>query len=120
MTEHFISTPALLDTCHHCGRPILTAHSEGLLARADPTPITPADELAALIAGRRTYDIHPMGLPRKPYLVHRSQFRIRAPRKWAVVAEHQCPPGPHFPPPRKPAVHLEIPTGPPTPETPPY
>ncbi|WP_433415060.1 hypothetical protein ACQP1V_36330 [Microtetraspora malaysiensis] len=111
MVEHFISTPADLIACHRCGQPTLTGWSEGLLARADVTPLDQVAELVALVEGRMTYDFQPIGLPRRPYLIHRHAWRIQATRKWQVVADHRCPPGLHFPPPRKPAMELVIPIG---------
>lgn len=121
MAEHLISTPALLDACHRCGHPLLTAHAEGTPVRADVEPLDLRAELAVLLDGRATYDVQPHGIPRKPYLFHRHQFRIKGRRNWAVVAEHKCPPGPHFPPPkRKPPTELVIPFGPPIPDQPPF
>ncbi|MEV7011566.1 hypothetical protein [Streptosporangium sp. NPDC051022] len=113
-----ISTPAVLDTCPRCGTPTLVGHSEGLLIRATAGPLDPRGELDALTAGQMTYDVQPLGLPRKPYLIHRNAWRIHADRKYAVVATHKCPPGaraPHF---RPDPVPLFIPYGEPIPDQP--
>lgn len=111
MAEHMISTPIVMTTCRRCGRPILAAHSEGIPARADLDPLDRYGELIALLDGRATYDLQPFGLPRRPYLIHRYDWRIQAAPCWPIVADHKCPPGPHFPSPRKPPIDLVIPIG---------
>lgn len=115
-----ISSPAVLDTCRRCGNLILKGHSEGLMVRADPAPLDRRQEYDAILAGRATYDVHPHGLPRKPFLWHRHQYRIRGARDWNVVADHRCPPGPHFPPPPAPPTPLFIPFPYSTPDQPPF
>lgn len=116
-----ISSPAMLDACRRCGSLILRGQSEGMTARADPTPLDRRQELAAILAGLATYDVRPLGLPRQPFLGYRCSFRIlSANQGWKVVAEHRCPPGPHTPqPPTKP-IHLTIPCGEPIPDNPPF
>lgn len=116
----FMTTPAVLDTCHRCGRPLLVGHSEGLHTRATATPIDPLGEVEALGAGLFTYDVQLEGLPRRPHLIYRCQFRICAPRKWNVVAAHRCPPGPHFPVRPGPPIELSVPYGVPDPDQPPF
>lgn len=116
-----ISTPAMLTNCRRCGALILTGHSEGLFARADVTPLDRHQELDAILAGRTTYDLHPLGLPRRPYLFHRHQFRILSKQQdWKVVAQHKCPPGQHFPVIPGPPQELVIPYGKPIPANPPF
>ncbi|GHH67546.1 hypothetical protein GCM10017673_14700 [Streptosporangium violaceochromogenes] len=115
-----ISTPAVLDTCPRCGTPLLVGYSEGLLIRATATPVDPHGELDALTAGRMTYDVQPLGLPRKPYLMHRHAWRIQAARKWNVVATHKCPPEAQAPYFRPDPVPIAIPYGSPIPENPPF
>lgn len=115
-----ISSPAAMTNCRRCGSLILSGYSEGVWVRVDTTPLTPEQELQALLAGRDTYDLHPLGLPRKPFLWHRTSFRIRGERKWQVLAQHVCPPGPHFPHPPAEPVELVIPTGYSTPDQPPF
>ncbi len=115
-----IDIPAVLDHCPRCGAQVLDATSDGLPTRADAQPLDPQAELAALMSGQLTYDVQPLGLPRRPYLHYRDAFRIQAERKWTVVATHKCPPGPHFPQPRGKPVHLIIPIGIPIPDQPPF
>ncbi|MEV4837771.1 hypothetical protein AB0K05_24835 [Nonomuraea sp. NPDC049486] len=115
-----ISSPAVLDTCRRCGNLILKAHSEGLAVRANPQPLDPRAELGAILAGQATYDLQPLGLPRKPYLWHRHHFRIAGKREWKVVADHRCPPGPHFPPPPGPPTPVFIPFAYSCPDQPPF
>lgn len=113
-----ISGPVSLDACRRCGRPILAGYSEGVFVRADPAPVDPAGELAAIQAGLATYDLQPLGLPRRPYLWQRTSFRILGKRKWQVLAQHVCPPGPHFPPPPSQPIQLVIPFGYSVPDSP--
>lgn len=116
-----ISSPAVLDACRRCGSLILRGQAEGATARANPTPLDRRQELTAILAGLATYDVQPLGLPRQPYLRYRNTFRILSTNQgWKVVADHACPPGPHFPqPPTKP-IHLTIPYGSPVPDQPPF
>ena len=55
--------------------------------------LTAAAEITARLAGRDIYDVHVYGLPRRLYLEYRDITRVRAGRKNAVVASHECPPG---------------------------
>ncbi|TYB50250.1 hypothetical protein FXF51_56845 [Nonomuraea sp. PA05] len=104
-----ISSPVSLAMCRRCGQPILSGDSEGVWVRADPTPIDPRQELDAILAGLATYDLHPHGLPRRPYLWRRNSFRIRGERKWQVLQQHRCPPGRHIVPPPSQPTELYIP-----------
>lgn len=115
-----IDIPAVLDRCPRCGTQILDATSDGVRVRADAHPLDPQEELAAILNGRLTFDVQPLGLPRRPFLHHRCSFRIAAGRKWSVVATHRCPPGPHFPQARQKPIALVIPSGPPVPDQPPF
>ncbi|MFE3449643.1 hypothetical protein ACFXJ8_11975 [Nonomuraea sp. NPDC059194] len=116
-----ISSPAVLDSCPRCGGLILVAHTDGIPARADAAPLDPHQELAAILDGRFTYDVQPLGLPRKPYLMYRHSFRIaRSTREWKVVATHKCPPGPHRPTIRQPPTTLVIPYASASPDIPPF
>lgn len=88
--EHFICTKASPGTCPRCRRPILTATAEGLPARVDATPLDPAGELAALLAGLHTYTHTRWG-----ELVYRDASRIRGRYlQGPTHAEHRCPPQP--------------------------
>ncbi|MFB4276058.1 hypothetical protein ACBJ59_12240 [Nonomuraea sp. MTCD27] len=115
-----LSTPVSMTNCRRCGALILSGYSEGCWVRVDPAPLDLRQELDAILAGRMTYDVQPLGLPRKPFVWHRTVFRIRGERKWKVVQEHRCPPGPHFPPPPAQPVELVIPFNVSTPDTPPF
>ncbi len=96
MSGHLISTAAALVGCRRCARTVLEGYDGGQLIRADPAPLAPEDELLALLGGRHTYDLHLMGLPRRPYLIWRCTFRLRAPRRHQVVATHECTPTQHL------------------------
>jgi hypothetical protein len=81
-----ISTKVKTITCR-CGSEIIYAVADGLPARVDPTPLTLANELAALLDGRWTYAL------RAGELVHRDQWVIRAGIVGTSLhAEHRCPP----------------------------
>lgn len=84
--------------CPHCGAITAEALDAPTLAfhvRLDPTNITqPTDELALLLAGRRTYTATPDTAPGR-YRLHRrdsyEQVRTaRAPHRPVVLAEHHC------------------------------
>jgi hypothetical protein len=86
-TRHLVSTPAKAETCPGCRAALLVALDEGLTARVDATPLPdrPA-EIAALLAGRRTYT-----RLRNNELVHRDADRIADPRlRGDIHAQHQC------------------------------
>jgi hypothetical protein len=85
-----IGDAACWQPCRKCGLDILVAYSGGLLVRASPDNLTVADELAARVAGRPTFDILMFGIPRRMYLEYRDIFRVRAPRRHSVVAVHRC------------------------------
>src|SRR5690606_42066306 len=55
---HFISTTATETTCPRCRARLLTAFDEGLRVTVDAEPLAkPADEIAALLAGKWTYTL---------------------------------------------------------------
>lgn len=86
MTGHLLTTPATARTCPHCKAHLLTAHDQGIPAIVDATPITPGDELTALLEGRWTYN-HIYGL-----LIHRDAARIAAGHQSEPIhAQHKCP-----------------------------
>ena len=91
--------------CPTCHQPVLTGLDQNtcaIRATVDFTPLDPAGELAALLAGRRTYtlDLQPGGNPK---LTRRTPADIRRPIKhWMkadIVPTHQCntPPLPTIP-----------------------
>lgn len=106
MTEHLITRPARADACRRCGWPVLTAISGGCPVQADIQPLAADTELAALLAGRLTYDICVSG--NRVHLERRDIFRIRAGRNHPVVATHTCK---REPPPMTGTAQPEIPPG---------
>lgn len=83
---HFASTPAELDTCHRCGMPVLTALDEGLLIRVNLLPLTLAQQIAALAAGKPTY-----GRLADGQLAYRCATRLPDPRMaQRVHTKHNC------------------------------
>lgn len=82
-------------TCNKCGRDILQGLDHdycALLAKVDPTPLTRASELEALIAGQRTYGLWTTRDGHE--LEHRHQWAIGGPfnllGREAVLADHEC------------------------------
>ena len=73
-----------------CGATVLAgldADVCALTAFTDPQPISPLGEAAAVLDGRDTYDVWGrFGVE----LDHRDATRIAGPRRWPVVAAHQC------------------------------
>ena len=84
---HFISTTATETTCPRCHARLLTAFDEGLRVTVDAEPLAkPADEIAALLAGKWTYT-----LTRNRHLVHRTPERIAAGTlAGSIHAAHKC------------------------------
>lgn len=84
---HFISTTATETTCPRCRAHLLTAFDEGLRVTVDAEPLAkPADEIAALLAGKWTYT-----LTRNRHLVHRTPERIAAGTPaGSIHATHKC------------------------------
>lgn len=82
---HLVSTTVQPATCPRCRRQILVALDEGLPARVDPAPITPAEEIAALLTGRWTYT-----RTRQGDLIHRDAGRIRGHPPGDIHIEHRC------------------------------
>lgn len=86
-----VSRRASLGRCPACRGVILTGLDDdrcGLLARVDPAPLTTVGEVAALLAGRWTYDARLVD--GRVRLDHRDQWKIRV-RPWPVLASHACP-----------------------------
>lgn len=107
---HLEDGPAFYQPCPRCGRHTLTAYCAGVKTRLDPEPLSINAEIAALILGRRTYDVLVMGLPRRMYPAWRHLSRIRAPRIHAVIATHICPPNPVRPQSLEPETEITIPS----------
>lgn len=85
MREHLITTQARAVACPRCRRVVLAGIAEGLNAIVDLTPIKPgADEMATLLANRRTYTFL------AGELVYRDPPRIRGQSRGLILAEHKC------------------------------
>jgi hypothetical protein len=87
--RHLETTTPLVHTCRRCDRPVIYGLAEGVPARCDPTPINTVGEIAAVMAGRRTYTLQRTGLVERDAL-RRSDPNLTGP----VLAEHDCPRGP--------------------------
>lgn len=105
LTGHPTGRGVKATRCPTCKTPILAGldgDTCAIRATVDFTPLDPAGELAALLAGRRTYrlDLQPGGNPK---LTRRTPADIRRPIKhWMkadIVPAHQCsaPPLPTIP-----------------------
>lgn len=87
---HFITTRPTLVDCRACGRPQLAVTVGGLDRHIDPAPLTAAGELAALLAGRATYNL---AGPLSDHLIRRTVHHIHGrDRTVPVVADHGCTP----------------------------
>lgn len=82
---HLITTTPTATTCRHCRRPILAATIGGLDRHLDLVQLTPAGELAALLAGRATFTL------RGDLLARRTVHHIRGGSPTPVLPEHACP-----------------------------
>lgn len=87
------SDRARTQQCPRCRSPVLRAlvgHVAGLDIRADPLPLDPAAELAAMLAGRLTFCLN-LRAWAPPRLLTRGHEHIAAGRcAHTVIAEHQC------------------------------
>lgn len=81
---------ALLQRCPKCTAFVLRAFVEALDIRADPTPLDPGAELAALSRGLLTLDAESTRYPPGYRLAYRNASRIAAGRRHIVLAQHQC------------------------------
>lgn len=76
-------------TCPRCGSLLLVGLDEdmcALPAAVDAEPVSPADELRALMTGRWSYDLA------GHELVRRDRWRLAGPRRRPVHLEHRCLP----------------------------
>ena len=85
-----LAETAAIQACPSCRRHTLIAAPYGIPARCDPENLTIAGELAARLANRLTFDVHVYGLPRRMHFEYRHLDRIKAQRRYPVVAEHRC------------------------------
>lgn len=86
-----LTTRARIDACPHCAAATIHALDAPVAAidtRLDPQPLTVAAELAALLSGRRTYDLIPIA--GRHEIAWRDQWRIPH-RRYPILATHQCP-----------------------------
>ena len=85
---------AKVGRCPMCGARVLTgldSDPAGIPVRADITPLRDGhEELAALLAGRATFDLRKIG--RLPRLRFRDQYQVadKPPDTTTVLAEHKC------------------------------
>jgi hypothetical protein len=83
----FITSKPKPEQCPRCGRLQLIGHDEGLRYRVEPVPLHAHAELAARLAGRRTYAVI------AGQLALRDQDRITGDRRRGrppVIATHSC------------------------------
>ncbi|GHG09994.1 hypothetical protein [Streptomyces hydrogenans] len=100
MPDHLIDTPIKLATCNRCGAYVYLAHSSGIRAAADVAVAGRDAYIAALMGGRRLFDlVEAAGRPQK--LLHRSHvspvpafdaagLQEVANGRRKVLAEHGC------------------------------
>lgn len=111
MTQHLVTQPAKTAECSRCGNTVITAITGGLTTVTDIQALSIGEEIAAILAGRVTFDLHAQG--KQVFLEWRDIIRIRAGRNYPVVALHQCGPS---------ARPMPIPAAPvsPLPDDPPF
>lgn len=87
--DHLITTAPSLIKCPRCHRPVLAATVGGIDRHVDTATLNPTGELAALLAGRSSFELH------GEVLVRRGPEKIRAGHPGApVLADHSCDPVP--------------------------
>jgi hypothetical protein len=83
-------------TCGRCHAPVLTARAGRIAALdvvADPTPLTPIEEVVTLLAGRLTWHLITEWNRQRITWRHPTDIRAGLARH-PVIADHQCPPQP--------------------------
>lgn len=111
MTGHLVTRPAALAECRRCGAATITAMVDGLLTAVDTQPLSISAEIAAIMAGKTTFNLMVTG--QRIYLEWRSVTRIRAGRDHPVVARHPCAAASSKPLPPATAAVEELPDDPP-------
>ena len=85
---HLITIRVVTKPCPTCRITIMVGIEQGLPARAELPALDQAGEIAALLAGARTYTL----TPATRILIHRDASRIRGGYlKGTIHAEHLCP-----------------------------
>lgn len=83
--RHFETSEPVALTCRGCRQPVIYGLAEGVTARADLMPLTSLQEIAAVLAGRRTFTLRRSGLIERD-AGRRSDPTLASP----VLAEHRC------------------------------
>jgi hypothetical protein len=90
---YLITTYPSLTKCAKCRRMVLAVTVNGLDRHIDPTALNEVGELAALIEGRKSYELH------SSTMVSRGKCQLGRPRREGllVMADHNCrtPPQAH-------------------------
>lgn len=90
---YLITTYPSLTKCSKCRRMVLAVTVTGLDRHIDPTALNEVGELAALIEGRKSYELH------ASTMVSRGKYQLGRPRlvNTPVMADHNCktPPQAH-------------------------
>lgn len=98
--DHLIDTPIRLATCNRCGSYVFLAHASGVRAAADVAPADRDAYIAAVMDGRRSFDLlEAAGRPQK--LLGRTQgsrapsfdpggAQIASQGRRKVLVEHGC------------------------------
>lgn len=84
--DFLITKAPTATTCSRCSAPLLAATVGGLDVRVDPVALNDLGELAALMGGRRTYEV------RGEWLILRRPEHIRAGNRGPVLGAHACTP----------------------------
>lgn len=81
-----ITTAPSLTKCSRCRRMVLAVTINGFDRHVDPAALNQMGELAALMSGRKSYELH------GELLVHRTVAKLGSPRVAGlpVMAEHAC------------------------------
>lgn len=88
MKGHLIDTEIKLATCNRCGSYVFACRVSGVATAADPEPLDVEGYRAALIAGRRVYDVITQEAGRPWKLAARTAAVSATPR--VIIAAHAC------------------------------
>lgn len=83
--EIWPTTPARASPCPRCRAALVVGQVEGLTTRCDALAVTPPGELAAVLAGRQSFEL------KHGKLYWRDSFRIRGGKiKGLILVTHKC------------------------------
>lgn len=82
--QSLYTSPARVQVCGGCRRPVWAGYVDGLRVRVDPVALAAADVMMAMIVRRRLY------LKMTTCLVALDDDRMGLTARWPTMAQHSC------------------------------